>query len=59
MYVVELSGEIMRIYNTEKLNYLKSLGFFVTDSYMNALNYSNCLMNRGKDVRLYKYAKYF
>ena len=59
MYVVELSGEIMKIYNTEKLNYLKSLGFFVTDSYMNALNYSSCLMNRGKDVRIYKYAKYF
>ena len=59
MYVVELSGEIMKIYNTERLNYLKSLGFFVTNSYINALRYSNCLMNRGKDNRLYKYAKYF
>ena len=59
MYVVELSGEIMKIYNTEKLKYLKSLGFFVTDSYIKAVSYSNCLMNRGKDNRLYKYAKYF
>lgn len=59
MWVVKLSGDIMKIYNTEKLNYLKSLGYFVTNSYINALNYSNCLMNRGKDNRLYKYAKYF
>ena len=58
MYVVELSGEIMKVYSTEKLKYLKSLGFFVTDSYIKAVFYSNCLMNRGKD-RLYKYAKYF
>ena len=59
MYVVELSGEIVKVYSTEKLKYLKSLGFFVTNSYINALSYSNCLMNRGKDNRLYKYAKYF
>ena len=59
MWVVELSGEIMKVYNTERLNYLKSLGFFVTDSYIRAVSYSNCLMNRGKDNRLYKYAKYF
>ena len=59
MYVVELSGEIMKICNPERLNYLKSLGFFVTDSYIKAVSYSNCLMNRGKDNRLYKYAKYF
>ena len=56
MYVVKLSGDIMKIHNTEKLNYLKSLGYFVTNSYINALTYSNCLMNRGKG---YKYAKYF
>ena len=59
MWVVKLSGDIMKIYNTEKLNYLKSLGYFVTDSYIKALTYSNCLRNRGKDNRLYKYAKYF
>ena len=59
MWVVKLSGDIMRIYSTEKLRYLKSLGFFVTDSYINALSYSSCLMNRGKDSRLYKYAEYF
>ena len=59
MYVVELSGEIMKVYSTEKLKYLKSLGFFVTDSYIKAVSYSNCLLNRGKDNRLYKYAKYF
>ena len=59
MYVVKLSGDILKIHNTEKLNYLKSLGYFVTDSYINALTYSNCLLNRGKDNRLYKYAKYF
>ena len=57
MYVVRLSGDIMKIYNTEKLKYLKSLGFFVTDSYIRAVSYSNCLLNRGKDN--YKYAKYF
>ena len=59
MWVVKLSGDIMKIYSTEKLNYLKSLGYFVTDSYIRALNYSNCLMNRGRDSRLYKYAEYF
>ena len=59
MYVVELSGEIMKVYSTEKLKYLKSLGFFVTDSYIKAVSYSNCLLNRGKDNRLYKYAQYF
>lgn len=59
MYVVELSGEIMKVYSTEKLKYLKSLGFFVTDSYIRAVSYSNCLLNRGKDNRLYKYAQYF
>ena len=56
MYVVKLSGDIMKIHNTEKLNYLKSLGYFVTNSYINALVYSNCLLNRGKN---YKYAQYF
>lgn len=56
MYVVKLSGDILKIHNTEKLNYLKSLGYFVTSSYLNALTYSNCLLNRGKN---YKYAKYF
>ena len=59
MWVVELSGEIMKVYSAEKLEYLKSLGFFVTDSYIRAVSYSNCLMNRGKDNRLYKYAEYF
>ena len=59
MWVVKLSGDIMRIYNTEKLNYLKSLGYFMTNSYIDALSYSNCLMNRGKDSRLYRYAEYF
>lgn len=59
MWVVRLSGDVMRIYNTEKVNYLKSLGYFVTDSYINALSYSNCLLNRGKDNRIYKYAEYF
>lgn len=59
MYVVKLSGDIMKIYNTEKMKYLRSLGYFVTDSYMKALNYSNCLMNRGRDERLYRYAEYF
>ena len=57
MYVVKLSGDIMKIHNTDKLNYLKSLGYYVTDSYVNALTYSNCLLNRGKAN--YKYAKYF
>ena len=57
MYVVKLSGDILTIHNTDKLNYLKSLGFYVTDSYINALTYSNCVLNRGKDN--YKYAKYF
>ena len=59
MYVVKLSGDIMKIHNSDKLNYLKSLGYYVTNSYINALTYSNCLLNRGKDNRLYKYAKYF
>ena len=59
MWVVRLSGDIMRIYNTERLDYLKSLGYFMTDSYIDALNYSRCLMNRGRDSRLYKYAEYF
>ena len=59
MYVVELSGEIVKMYNTKKINYMKSLGFFVTDSYIRAVSYSNCLLNRGKDNRLYKYAQYF
>ena len=59
MYVVKLSGDILKIHNTDKLNYLKSLGYFVTNSYINALTYSNCLLNRGKDDKLYRYAKYF
>ena len=59
MYVVKLSGDILKIHNSEKLNYLKSLGYYVTNSYVNALTYSNCLLNRGKDNKLYKYAKYF
>lgn len=59
MYVVKLSGDIMKIYNTEKLNYLKSLGYFVTNSYINAVNYANCLLNRDRSNRNYKYAKYF
>ena len=49
----------MRIYNTERLDYLKSLGYFATDSYIRALTYSSCLMNRGRDSRLYRYADYF
>ena len=57
MYVVKLSGEIIKIHNSEKIDYLKSLGYFVTNSYINALVYSNCLSNRGKDN--FKYAKYF
>ena len=57
MYVVKLSGDIMKIHNTDKLNYLKSLGYYVTNSYVDALIYSRCLMNRGKDN--YKYAQYF
>ena len=59
MWVVELSGEIVKVYSEAKLEYLKSLGFFVTDSYIRAVSYSNCLLNRGKDNRLYKYAQYF
>ena len=59
MWVVELSGEIVKVYSEERLEYLKSLGFFVTDSYIRAVSYSNCLLNRGKDNRLYKYAQYF
>ena len=59
MYVVKLSGDITKIFNTEKLNYLRALGYFVTDSYINALTYANCVLNRGKDNRIYKYAKYF
>ena len=59
MYIVKLSGEILKIHNTDRLNYLRSLGYFVTDSYIHALTYSCCLLNRGKDNRLYKYAKYF
>ena len=59
MWVVELSGEIVKVYSAEKLKYLKSLGFFVTDSYIRAVSYSNCLLNRGKDNGLYKYAQYF
>ena len=59
MWVVKLSGDIMRIYSEERLSYLKSLGYFVTNSYIDALRYSGCLMNRGRDSRLYKYAKYF
>ena len=59
MWVVKLSGDIMRIYNTERLDYLKSLGYFATDSYIRALTYSSCLMNRGRDSRLYRYAEYF
>ena len=59
MWIVKLSGDITKIYNTERLNYLKSLGYFVTNSYVNALTYSNCLRNRGRDDRLYKYAEYF
>ena len=59
MYVVKLSGDILKIHNTDKLNYLKSLGYFVTNSYINALTYSNCLLNRGKDNKRYKYAQYF
>lgn len=56
MWVVELSGDIMRVYNTERLNYLKSLGYFVTGSYIDALVYSRCLLNKGKS---YRYAQYF
>ena len=56
MYVVRLSGDIMRIYNKERLDYLRSLGYFATDSYVRALTYSSCLMNRGKN---YRYAEYF
>ena len=59
MYVVKLSGDIMRIHSAERLSYLKSLGYFATNSYIDALSYSRCLMNRGRDNRLYKYAKYF
>ena len=59
MWIVKLSGDIMRIYDTSKLNYLKSLGYFVTDSYIKALTYSNCLMNRGRNDGLYRYAEYF
>lgn len=59
MWVVKLSGDIMRINSTERLDYLRSLGYFATDSYIRALAYSSCLMNRGKDSRLYRYAEYF
>ena len=58
MWIVRLSGDIMRIYNTEKLNYLRSLGYFVTDSYIKALTYSNCLRNRGRNNSIYRYAEY-
>ena len=59
MWVVRLSGDIVKMYNTKKINYMKSLGFFVTESYIRAVSYSNCLLNRGKDNRIYKYAQYF
>ena len=59
MWVVRLSGDIVKMYNTKKVNYMKSLGFFVTESYTRAVSYSNCLLNRGKDNRIYKYAQYF
>lgn len=59
MWVVKLSGDIMRIYSAERLSYLKSLGYFVTGSYIDALSYSGCLKNKGRDSRLYRYAEYF
>lgn len=59
MWVVKLSGDIVKMFDAKKIDYLKSLGFFVTDSYINAVSYSSCLMNRGRDSRLYRYAQYF
>lgn len=59
MFLVKLNGDIIKMYNEAKLNYLKSLGFFVTGNYLQAVLYSSCLINRGKDEKQYKYAKYF
>lgn len=59
MWVVMLSGEIVRVYSTERIKFLRSLGYFVAGSYMDALGCSGCLMNRGKDSGLYRYAGYF
>ena len=56
MYVVSLLGDIQKIVDRKKLNYLKSLGFFVTGDYVRALQYKNALANRGNGG---KYANYF
>ena len=56
MYVVNLLGDIQKIVDRKKLNYLKSLGFFVTGDYVRALQYKNALANRGNGG---KYANYF
>lgn len=59
MFFVKLNGDIVKMCNDAKINYIKSLGFFVTSSYTQAIFYASCLSNRGKDRKQYKYAKYF
>lgn len=59
MWVVGLSGGIMRVYSTEGIKFLESLGYLVASSYIGALNYPGCPMGRGKDPGLYRYAGYF
>lgn len=47
MYVVDYVGQITKYYG-DKLKYMKSLGMFVTDNYLAAINYSNAVKTRNK-----------
>ena len=59
MWVVKLSGDILKVYNEEQLSFMKSLGFFVTSVYADALQYASCILNRGKNSSECKYHDYF
>lgn len=56
MYVVDLLGDVKKVFDAKRVQYLKSLGFFVTSDYVRALQYKNALANRGNGG---KYATYF
>ena len=49
MYVVDYVGQITKYYG-DKLNYMKSLGMFVTDNYLAAINYSNAVKKRNNRI---------
>ena len=56
MYVVDLFGDVKKVFDSKRVQYLKSLGFFVTPDLVKALQYKNALANRGNGS---KYANYF